>query len=177
MGEIWRRLIADFAANLLMFLTPTHTHDFDNHNNGYCRSKTGLVQSVSRSPEKLLHRFETRKWFCNLVRFTIFKVVILLNQLGSLMICIHDLIVHTKIKEMISYYGLYAFGGKTLSTHIFIDLTQVSVPAENGSQQSATFTYALKRPALTCPHIPIADQHFGAHSSPTSYSNNQNLHK
>jgi hypothetical protein len=33
---------------------------------------------------------------------------------------------------------------KTLSTHVSIILTQVSVPAEDGSQQSATFTHALK---------------------------------
>jgi hypothetical protein len=29
----------------------THTHDFDNHNNGYSCSKTVLVRSFSGSPE------------------------------------------------------------------------------------------------------------------------------
>jgi hypothetical protein len=33
---------------------------------------------------------------------------------------------------------------KALLTHVAIILTQVSVPAEDGSQQSATFTHCLK---------------------------------
>jgi hypothetical protein len=41
----------DSAAKLLSFSTPTHTHDFNNHRNGYDRSKTALVQSVSGSPK------------------------------------------------------------------------------------------------------------------------------
>jgi hypothetical protein len=67
---------------------------------------------------------------------------------------------------------------KALSTHISIVLTQVSVPTEDGSQQSATFTHVLKGPALTCPIIPLADQHFRVHFKPYNLSiNNQNPHK
>jgi hypothetical protein len=55
--------------------------------------------------------FETRKWFLNLERFMIFKIVILLIGLGSLMICTHDLTVLAKIKEMIRYCRSHAFGG------------------------------------------------------------------
>jgi hypothetical protein len=64
----------------------------------------------------------------------------------------------------------HAFGGKVALNTVSIKLTQVNVPAENGSQQSSTFTHALKGPALTCPIMPIVYQHFRAHSSPTSYS-------
>jgi hypothetical protein len=46
---------------------------------------------------------------------------------------------------------------KALSTHIYINLIQVSVPAEDGTQQSATFTNNNS-------HMPLRDQHFHAHS-------------
>jgi hypothetical protein len=67
---------------------------------------------------------------------------------------------------------------KAPSTHISVVLTQASVPAEDGSQQLATFTYVLKGPALTCPIMPLVNQHFRAHFKPYKLStNNQNLHK
>jgi hypothetical protein len=44
-----------------------------------------------------------------------------------------DLIVLTKIKETIRYCELFGHGGKTLSTHVTNDLTQVSIPEEDGS--------------------------------------------
>jgi hypothetical protein len=44
--------------------------------------------------------FETRRRFRNLERITIFKIVLLLNGLSSMMICTHDLTVITKTKEM-----------------------------------------------------------------------------
>jgi hypothetical protein len=44
-----------------------------------------------------------------------------------------DLIVLTKIKEMIRYYELFGHGGKTFSTHVTNDLARVSVPVEDGS--------------------------------------------
>jgi hypothetical protein len=37
----------DSTADLLSSSTPTHTHDFDNHSNGYGRSKTELMQSLA----------------------------------------------------------------------------------------------------------------------------------
>jgi hypothetical protein len=52
---------------------------------------------------------------------------------------------------------------KAHSTHISIILIQVSVPAEDRSHQSATLTHALKGPALTCPNVPLAYQHFRPH--------------
>jgi hypothetical protein len=51
MSKSWRGLITDSAAHLLRFSMPTHTHYFDNHSNGYGRSKTALVWSVSGLPE------------------------------------------------------------------------------------------------------------------------------
>jgi hypothetical protein len=41
---------------------------------------------------------------------------------------------------------------KALSTHISIILTQVSVPKEDRSQQSSTFTHALKGSRTCVPH-------------------------
>jgi hypothetical protein len=35
----------DLAANMLGFSMPTHTHDFNNHSNGYDRSKTAIKRS------------------------------------------------------------------------------------------------------------------------------------
>jgi hypothetical protein len=100
MSETWRGLITDLAANLLSFSTPTQTHDFGNHINGCGHSKTALVQSFSGLPQiGFFKGFETQKWFRNLARVTIFRVVIFLIGLGNLMICTHDLIVLTKIKD------------------------------------------------------------------------------
>jgi hypothetical protein len=74
-----------------------------------------------------------------------------------------DLIIITKTKKTIRYCESFGYGGKTLSIHISIVLMQVSVPKEDGSQQSVTFTHALKGsiifvptpvpsgPALSCP--------------------------
>jgi hypothetical protein len=61
---------------------------------------------------------------------------------------------------MTHYCGLYTFGGKITLTHVSIDLTQVSVPTENGLQQLSTFIHALKGPALTRPLMTLGDQHF-----------------
>jgi hypothetical protein len=44
----------DFAISWPSFLTPTHTHDFDNHSDSYGHSKTTLVQSFSGLPENSL---------------------------------------------------------------------------------------------------------------------------
>jgi hypothetical protein len=51
MSESWLGLTKDCAANLLSFSTHIHTQDFDNHINGYVRSKTALIRSVSGSLE------------------------------------------------------------------------------------------------------------------------------
>jgi hypothetical protein len=48
------------------------------------------------------------------------------------MICTHNLIILIKTKETICYYELFSHGGKTLSTYVTIDITQVSVPTEDG---------------------------------------------
>jgi hypothetical protein len=44
--------------------------------------------------------------------------------------CKLDLIILTKIKRMIRYCKLCAFGGKVALNTISIELTQVSVPTE-----------------------------------------------
>jgi hypothetical protein len=62
----------------------------------------------------------------------IFKIAIFLIQLGSLMICTHDLTVLTSTKEATHYCESFGYGGNTLSTHISSILTKVSVPAEDG---------------------------------------------
>jgi hypothetical protein len=58
------------------------------------------------------------------------------------------LIVLTKTKEMIHYYKSFGYGGKVALNTVTIDLTYVSVPAEDES------------------NIPLVDQHFCAHSCP-----------
>jgi hypothetical protein len=79
-----------------------------------------------------------------MMRIMIFNIVILLIGLGSLMIFTHDLIILTKTKQTILYCELFGYGGKTLLTNVSSILMQVSVPAKDGSHQSATFTHALK---------------------------------
>jgi hypothetical protein len=44
----------DFAANLLSFSTPTHTHDLDNQRDAYNDPKTSLVQSLADSRKSVL---------------------------------------------------------------------------------------------------------------------------
>jgi hypothetical protein len=61
----------------------------------------------------------------------------------------HGLIVLTKTKTTIRYCELFGHSGKTLATQITNDLAHVSVPIEDGSQQSTTFTHAL-RGSSTC---------------------------
>jgi hypothetical protein len=69
--------------------------------------------------------------------------------------CKLSLIFLTKQKTTICYCELFGYGGKTLSTHNTNDLIQVSVPAEDGSQQLATFTQALRRSSTFVPtHAP-----------------------
>jgi hypothetical protein len=62
-----------------------------------------------------------------------------------------DLIILTKAKENNRYCELLGYHGKALSTHVSNILTSISVPAEDGWQQSATFTHAPSWPALSCP--------------------------
>jgi hypothetical protein len=66
-------------------------------------------------------------------RIVIFKIVILLDGLGSLMICTHALIVLTKTKETIHYCESFGYGGRNTLTNVSNDLTHVSVPAEDRS--------------------------------------------
>jgi hypothetical protein len=63
----------------------------------------------------------------------------------------YDLTILTKTKEMIRYCNHTHTVVKTLSTHISIILTQVSVPVDDGSQQLGIFTHALKG-SRTCVH-------------------------
>jgi hypothetical protein len=173
--ETWLGLIMDFAANLLSSSTPTHTHDFDNHNNCYGRSKTSLMQSFSGLPEIRFFDGLNSETVSESMRITTFKIAALLNGLVSLMICTHNLTILTKTKEIIRYCELFGYGAKMLSTYVSIILTHVSVLAEDIKhilKGSSTFmpTHAPSRPALACPIMPIMDQHFRAHSSPTNYS-------
>jgi hypothetical protein len=66
---------------------------------------------------------------------------------------------------------------KMLSAHVSNDLTLVCVAAEDGSQQSAIFIHALKGPTLSCPLMPLADQHFLAHFKPYKLSTNTKPYK
>jgi hypothetical protein len=62
--------------------------------------------------------------------------------------CTLTLIVLAKTKETIRYCESHAIGDKVALNTISIDLMQVSVPAEDGS------------------NMPLVDQHFHAHSCP-----------
>jgi hypothetical protein len=65
------------------------------------------------------------------------------------------IIVLTKRKEMIRYCEMFRNGGTTLSNIIANDLTHISVPVEDGSQYSTTFTNALRGSSTFMPtHTP-----------------------
>jgi hypothetical protein len=53
-------------------------------------------------------------------RIMIFKVVILLDRLRSLMICTHDLIILTKTEVIIHHCESFGYSGKMLSTYVSI---------------------------------------------------------
>jgi hypothetical protein len=79
MSEIWRGLITDSIGHLLRFSTPTQSHDFTNHSNGYSCSKTALVQSYGNEFSFLLvtHTTYFDIWFD---RYEILKSVFHTNQ-------------------------------------------------------------------------------------------------
>jgi hypothetical protein len=133
MSKSWRGLITDSAAHLLRFSMPTHTHDFDNHSNGYGRSKTALVWSVSGLPEIRFFDSFNLETVLESMKITIFKIVVLRIGLGSLIICTHDLFILTKIKEIIHYCESFGYGGNTLSTHVSSVLMQVSSSFTSGT--------------------------------------------
>jgi hypothetical protein len=91
------RLHYGFVASLLSFSTPTHIHNFDNHSKGYDRLKTANMWSSADC------RKSNSSTVSILAKITIYKIAVLLSRLGSLMICIHDLTVLTKTKEVIRY--------------------------------------------------------------------------
>jgi hypothetical protein len=86
------------------------------------------------------------------MRNTIFNVAILLSQLGSLVICTHNLYVLTKKKKKQSaIVDRSDTVAKALLTNVSIVLTKVSVPAEEGSNipimtfsQTSTYNGLLK---------------------------------
>jgi hypothetical protein len=69
----------------------------------------------------------------------------------------------------------FGYGGKNALDKRFYHFNRVSVPVEDGSQQLATFTYALKGPALACPLMPLVDQYFCTHSISYKLSTNTKL--
>jgi hypothetical protein len=73
----------------------------------------------------IFQQFQNLDSISESMRIMIFKIATLLSQLGSLMICTHDLTILTKTKEMIRYCESYVFGGKTLSAIISIILMEL----------------------------------------------------
>jgi hypothetical protein len=61
----------------------------------------------------------------------IFMIVNLLNGLGSLMICTHDLIVITKTKEMTHYCESFGLRWQNALDNHFYRSNGVSVPTED----------------------------------------------
>jgi hypothetical protein len=88
----------------------------------------------------------------------------------------HNLTILTKTKENDPLLRIVCIRWqKSLSTHVSNDVTHVSVPVEDGSQQSASLTHALKGPALSCPLMHLADQYFHTHSISYKLSTNTKL--
>jgi hypothetical protein len=86
---------------------------------------------------------------------------------------------------MIRYCESFGYGGTTLSQHISNNLTHITVPAEDRSQLSTTFTHAL-RGSSTCapPHAPSGQYfhtHFNVlqpkHKQPNFKNKKEGIHK
>jgi hypothetical protein len=93
------------------------------------RHMCGVLADCQKSNSSMVSNLNSNS---ESMRITIFKIVVLLDGLGSLMICTHDLIILIKTKEAIRYCELFGYGGKMLSTHVSIILMRVSVPTEDG---------------------------------------------
>jgi hypothetical protein len=63
---------------------------------------------------------------------------------------------------MIYYYESFRYGGKDALNTVTNNLTQVSAPIEKNHNSHQPSHNTLKRPALSCPLMPIANQHFRA---------------
>jgi hypothetical protein len=66
----------DSAANLHIFSTSTHTHDFSNHSDGYGHSNTAFVWSSADHRESNSSIGLTSTRFRTTVRFMTFKLAI-----------------------------------------------------------------------------------------------------
>jgi hypothetical protein len=93
-----------------------------------------VISALNHASTPLVQQFlsKPKESFQNLVRITIFKIVILFVGLDSLKTRTHDLTVRTKTKETAHYCKSFGYGGKgTLDKH-FYHSNGVSVPAEEG---------------------------------------------
>jgi hypothetical protein len=119
-------MLTDSVDRLASFPTSTHTHIFGNHRNGYGHLKTADVRSFvdCRKSDSLTASqlgFNSR----NDENYD-FKIVILLSQLGSLMICTHDLYALTKRKKKrFAIANRSDTVAKALSINISIVLTEL----------------------------------------------------
>jgi hypothetical protein len=104
------------------------------------------------------------------MRTTIFKIVILLTGLSKLMICTQDLIILTKTKETTCYCKSFGLRRQNALDNRFYRYNASQCTCRKRINQSSTFTHSLNGPTLTCPLMPIVDEHFRAHSSPISNS-------
>jgi hypothetical protein len=66
------------------------------------------------------------------MRIMIFKIVVFLNGLASLMTCTHALTVLAKTKEMTRYCKSFGYDGKNTLTNVSNVLMHVNVPTEDG---------------------------------------------
>jgi hypothetical protein len=132
-SESGRGLITDSVPYFLRSSMPTQTHDFSNHNKCLWPFKDSTHAELADCWKTASSTVGNPERFQNLMRIMIFSIAILLSQLGSLMICIHDLTVLAKRKETIRYHKSFGYGGKcTINKHFYCS-NGVSVPTEEGS--------------------------------------------
>jgi hypothetical protein len=127
--ESWWGFNTDFAASLLSFSKLAHTHDFDNHSDGYRRSKQHSCRALADCRKSDSSTALKLGFFSEMMRVMIFNIVKFFIGLGSLMICTHDLTVLTKTKEMTRYCESFRYGGKDALGKHFYRFNGVCVPA------------------------------------------------
>jgi hypothetical protein len=113
-----------------------------------------LMLSFSGSPEIGFFDDFNLEGVLESVRITNFKITIFLIWLGKLMTSTQPNHPHQNKKKWPTITNHTRSVAKTLLTIVYIILTQVSVPIENGSNSH--------QPS----HIPLRDQHSRAHSCP-----------
>jgi hypothetical protein len=120
--QSWWGLFMDSVDHLTSFRAPTHTHIFGNQTFVTVIWKQPMCGVLRIAVKLILQRFWNLDSISKSTRVMIFKFVHLLNGLGNLMICTHDLTILTKTKETTHYCESFGLRWQNRSQHVFLPI-------------------------------------------------------